>query len=178
MAGAVLLLFFASPLGSQRISRESSTNVEAAERGAASSSLAWRLDKWKILLREWESAPLVGEGLGTTITAPPIPGNSYAGEPPHNEYVRYLVETGVVGLTLLLLGLALLIRRIAGDGMRRSTGIRSREGATLALVLVTGCLVNSLADNTLLNTPTCYAAVLIVFAFLASTAEPEAVPVA
>jgi hypothetical protein len=40
------------------------------------------------------------------------------------------------------------------------------NAATLALAIVVGCLVNSLADNTLLNSPTCYAAVLIVAAVL------------
>jgi hypothetical protein len=37
----------------------------------------------------------------------------------------------------------------------------------LAIAVIVGCLVNSLADNTLLNSPTCYAAALILAAVLA-----------
>jgi hypothetical protein len=37
----------------------------------------------------------------------------------------------------------------------------------LAIVVIVGCLVNSLADNTLLNSPTGYVAALILAAVLA-----------
>ncbi len=167
IAGLVALTFFATPLGARRITNESSTSLRTAERGKANSSLAWRLNKWKILLPGWERSPLVGRGLGTTVTGRRILGNEFAGEAPHNEYVRYLVETGIVGLAILLWALAILIRHLVS---KRSThgelGADTRNAATLAIVIVIGCLVNSLAENTLLNSPTCYAIVLIVFAVL------------
>jgi O-antigen ligase len=179
IAGVVVLVFFATPLGAERISRESSTSLSAAERGEASTSLDWRLHKWKILIPEWEASPIFGQGLGTTTTTEPVPGNPYSGKPPHNEYIRYLVETGVIGLAILLLALTLLIR----DLIRRraipgtlETG--TLNAATLAIVIVIGCLVDSLADNTLLNSPTCYAAVLIISAALSlPSAETRQVPV-
>jgi O-antigen ligase len=143
IAALVVLVFFATPLGSQRITGESSTNLSASELGGSNTSLDWRLHKWKALLPKWESSPLIGRGLGTTTIEGSILGNRYAGKPPHNEYVRYLVETGVIGL---------------------DSG--SLDTSTLAIVVVIGCLVDSLADNTLLNSPTCYAAVLIVIAAL------------
>jgi hypothetical protein len=167
LAGIVLLAFFATPLGSQRLSSESSTNVAAAERGEASSSLAWRLHKWKTLIPEWESSPLIGRGLGTTITVEPTTRNNYTGVPPLNEYVRNLVETGIIGLAILLWALAILVRHLIRK--RRTPGRPEediRNAATLAIVIVIGCLVNSLADNTLLYSPTCYAAALIVAASL------------
>jgi O-antigen ligase len=168
IAGVVLVSFFATPLGAQRIAKESSTSLAAAERGEANTSLEWRLHKWKILLPEWEASPLFGQGLGTTTTVKAIPGNRFSGKPPHNEYVRYLVETGIIGLTILLAALALLIRSLARK--RRTPGTLEAgtlNAATLALAIVAGCLVNSLADNTLLNSPTCYAAALIVAAAMA-----------
>jgi O-antigen ligase len=171
VAGIVALAFFATPLGSHRITNESSTSLRTAERGAANSSLAWRLNKWKTLIPEWERSPLVGRGLGTTVTGRRIPGNEFAGEAPHNEYVRYLVETGIVGLAVLLWVLAILIRRLVRE--RRIPGeleADTRNAATLAIVIVIGCLVNALAENTLLNSPTCYAVVLIVFA-VSSTSD-------
>jgi len=168
VAGLVLVAFFATPLGAHRIARESSTSLAAAERGEANTSLDWRLHKWKILLPEWEASPLFGQGLGTTTTTKYIPGDRFSGKPPHNEYVRYLVETGIIGLAILLAALYLLIRTLVRKRQLSGTpAAGTRDAAILALVIVTGCLVNSLADNTLLDSPTCYAAALIVAAVLA-----------
>jgi O-antigen ligase len=163
VAGLVVLAFLTTPLGTQRISRETSTSLATAERGEPNTSLAWRLDKWKMLLPEWERAPLFGIGLGTTTTNEGAPGNRFASKPPHNEYVRYLVETGLVGFTILLGALALLIRGFVRKRRVLGTSDAGTPNApTLAIVILVGCLVNSLADNTFLNSPTCYAAALIL----------------
>lgn len=163
VAGVIVLAFFASPLGPHRIAQESAT----AEGGNANSSLAWRLHKWKILLPEWERSPLFGQGLGTTTTEEFISWSRFAGKPPHNEYVRYLVETGLVGFVILLGALTILIRSLLRK--RRIPGTLEAgtfNAPTLAIVIIVGCLVNSLADNTLLNSPTSYAVALIVVAVL------------
>jgi O-antigen ligase len=167
VGGLVVLVFFATPLGSQRISKESSTSVATTEGQKPNSDLAWRLHKWKTLIPDWERSPLFGRGLGTTTTEAAIPKNAFAGTPPLNEYVRYLVETGVVGFMILLGALAVLIRRLVRR--RRIPGTLDAgtlNAATLALAVIAGCLVNSLADNTFLDSPTCYAAALIVVAVL------------
>ncbi len=171
-AGLVALVFFGTPLGSERIAKESSTSLS----GEPNTSLAWRFRKWKLLLPEWERSPVLGRGLGatTTIEAPAEPELTVAAfrraylrdALPHNEYLRYLVETGVIGLALLLGALAILLANLF-----RRRGIEPMDtGAvnapTLAIAILAGCLVNSLADNTFLNSPTCYAAVLIVIAAL------------
>jgi O-antigen ligase len=170
VGGLTLLAFFATPLGSQRVANESSTSLAAAERGEGS-SLSWRLHKWKTLIPEWEESPVFGQGLGVTTTTPATPTNPFAGYPPLNEYVRYLVETGVIGLALLLCALALLIRRLirtrSEDG---SLEAGYQNTSTLAIAIIAGCLVNSVADNTFLNTPTSYAAVLMVVAVLCAPA--------
>lgn len=167
VGGLVVLVFFATPLGAQRIVKESSTSVATAEGQKPNTDLAWRLHKWKTLIPAWERSPLFGQGLGTTTTEAAIPRNAFAGTPPLNEYVRYLVETGVVGFIILLWALTVLIRRLVRR--RRIPGTLDAgtlNAATLALVVIAGCLVNSLADNTLLDSPTCYAAALIVVAVL------------
>jgi hypothetical protein len=169
LAIALTLVFFATPLGSSRIAKESSTSIASAERGEANSTLAWRLHKWETLLPEWERAPVLGQGLGTTTTVEGPYTNEYVGALPHNEYLRYLVETGVLGLAILLSGLALLVSHLIR--LRKTSepsDAATRSAATLAIAVVVGCLVNSLADNTFLNSPTCYAATLIVVAALGS----------
>lgn len=168
IAAAIALAFFATPLGSQRISSESRTDVTTVANVEGGTSLAWRLHKWKTLMGLWEHSPLLGRGLGTTLTTTATaPGDRYSGKPPHNEYIRYLVETGVLGLILLLGGLSLLVRRLLR--LRRLAGASAPatlNATTLALVVLIGCLVNALADNTFINSPTCYAAALVVFATL------------
>jgi O-antigen ligase len=167
IAAAIALAFFATPLGSQRISSESKTDVTTVANVEGGSSLAWRLHKWKTLLPLWEHSPLIGRGLGTTLTTAAALGDRYSGKPPHNEYIRYLVETGIVGLALLLGGLALLIRRLVSlRGLAGARAPATLHATTLAFVVLIGCLVNALADNTFINSPTCYAAALIVFATL------------
>src|SRR6202042_3193605 len=147
VAGLVVVAFFATPLGANRIAKESSTNIASAERNEANSTLSWRLYKWKTLLPAWERAPVVGQGLGTTVTEEAVANNEFAGDLPHNEYIRYLVETGIVGLALLLGALALLIRALI---RRRALDDPVLGASSLALAVVIGYLVNALADNTLL----------------------------
>lgn len=169
LAAVLVLTFFATPLGSKRVAGESSTSLAAAERGETTSTLDTRLYRWKTLLPEWERSPVLGRGLGTTTTAENTATNRLNSLLPHNEYIRYLVETGVVGLAILLAALTLLIRSLV---RKRRIGGRLPAGAlnapALGLAIVFGCLVNSLADNTLLNSPTCYAAGLLIAAVLAS----------
>lgn len=167
LAAIVVVAFFATPLGAHRIAQESATNVATVEEGNADTTLAWRLHKWKTLLPEWEGSPLFGRGLGITLTAKGAPGDKYTSRPPHNEYVRYVVETGIVGVVLLLWGLWALV----GNLLRRrrvlvTLGAGTLNAPTLAIVVIAGCLVNALADNTLIDSPTCYAAALIVTAVL------------
>jgi O-antigen ligase len=119
--------------------------------------------------RRRSEAPVFGQGLGTTTTTEATPGNRLAGKPPHNEYVRYLVETGVAGLTILFWAVALLIRGLVRKRKMPGTlDAGTFNAPALAIVIIVGCLVNSLADNTLLNSPTCYAAALIIAAVLAA----------
>jgi O-antigen ligase len=121
-----------------------------------------------LLIPEWERSPIFGRGLGTTTTAEGPPGNVYDSKPPHNEYIRYLVETGVVGVLTLLGALTVLARGLIRRRRLPGTVAAGTFNApTFGIVIVLGCLVDSLADNTLLNSPSCYAAALIVIAVLA-----------
>jgi O-antigen ligase len=168
----VVLAFVATPLGSKRVAGESTTSLSAAERGETTSTLDTRLYRWKTLLPQWEESPVYGRGLGTTTTSENTRANRLNSLLPHNEYIRYLVETGIVGLLILVAGLTTLIRAL----LRRRQTDRSSEASdfnasSLALVIVVGCLVNSLADNTLLNSPTGYAVAIVLAAILSGSPE-------
>jgi O-antigen ligase len=162
LAALVVIGLVATPLGAERLASESNTQV-THDRGTAKTSLAWRLYKWETLLPEWERAPILGQGLGSTTTQEGTTSeNITAGKVPHNEYLRYLVETGAVGLMLVLGGLVVLLRRL---GARRGVP-GAPEGGTLGVAVVIGCMVNALADNTFLYSTTGYAVALIVGAVL------------
>jgi O-antigen ligase len=174
VAGVAVIAFLATPLGAERIANETSSNLSAA-RGTANTSFAWRLYKWGTLIPEWEQSPFLGQGLGATVTSEGTSENDVAGFVPHNEYLRYLVETGVVGLTILLGTLFMLVRRLA---RRRKTSPGALSMGTLnamplALAVIAGCLVDALADNTFLDSTTAYAAVLIVIAVLISPKQRD-----
>jgi O-antigen ligase len=164
----VLSVFLISPLGSSRLAGEADTSLSAADQGETNSSFDTRLYRWKTLLPEWERSPVVGRGLGVTTTRESTASNSLNYLLPHNEYIRYLVETGVVGLACLAAGLCLLVRALLRRRALDRDGPRlGANAAPLALAIIAGCLVNSLADNTLLNSPTCYVVALVVVAGLA-----------
>ncbi len=170
VAFLIIAAFLATPLGSERIANESSTNLNGSRRAAESSSLAWRLYKWGALIEEWKEAPLMGQGLGATVTKEEAVGSTSQEKVPHNEYLRYLVETGVVGLALLLLGLFVLLRTLAARRPPpddRSAAAGQAGAAALGIAVVVGCMVDALADNTFLYTTSGYAAVIVVAAVLA-----------
>lgn len=60
-------------------------------------SFNWRLAQWTFLIEEWKQAPLLGYGLGLASHLGPI--KAYA----HNDYVRVLVEGGIIGTLLFLI---------------------------------------------------------------------------
>jgi O-antigen ligase len=170
VAVLIIIGFLATPLGAERLNQESSTQVSpgSAQNAKANTSFAWRIDKWRELIPKWEQAPFVGHGLGTTLTeeyaSEGTSENGTIGSVPHNEYLRYLVETGAIGLIILLCAVGVLVRYLA----QRRNIPGTRNAGALGLAIVVGCLVNALADNTFLYITTGYAAALILGAVLSS----------
>ncbi len=69
-------------------------------------SFNWRLAEWSYLLKQWEYSPLLGFGLGTS------PFVSHSGLLPHNDYIRALIEGGVLGIVTFITFLASQVVRI------------------------------------------------------------------
>jgi len=165
LAGVIVLAFLATPLGAKRFANEAGTHLSASQtRVGVNTSFAWRIYKWRTLIPEWERHPLLGRGLGTTVTAEGTSENTTAGKQPHDEYVRYLVETGAAGLVMLLAAIGLVLARLKRLRRRPETA----DVATLGLAILAGCLLNAFGDNTLLYSTTGYAAVLIIAAVLST----------
>lgn len=172
LAILIVLAFLATPLGAERIANESSTNLGGGPtRSVTNTSLGWRFYKWRTLIPEWEASPILGQGLGTTVTAEGTSENLTAGKVPHNEYIRYLVETGVLGLATLLAGVCFLFRRLL---RLRRCAQGPRNGPALGLAILLGCLFDALGDNTLLYSTTGFAAALILAAVVVAPTQSRA----
>lgn len=150
------LAFVLTPLGASRLGVES--NLSGAP--GQSNSLTWRFANWESLLHQWESSPVIGQGLGATIIR-----DTTNGALPHNEYVRYLVETGAVGFVIILFAAGVLLRRLWRA--RR----RFPRQTAFAIALVVGILFNCLGANTITYTPAVYIGALLLAAAIREIAE-------
>lgn len=99
MVVALLLLV---PGVAERFSDLSGEGETAVEQ---ENSLEWRLSYWGEALKGLKRSPIWGEGLDA------ISATTSEGKQAHNDYVRILVETGIVGFGLLVWAYARLTRR-------------------------------------------------------------------
>jgi O-antigen ligase len=149
IAGTAVAVFVLTPIGSSRIGTEANLSTTAGR----DTSLTWRFANWGALLPLYEKSVVVGQGLGVTVT-----GDTTTGALPHNEWVRYLVETGTVGMAVIVAAIVLATRRL---WRRRAS---HPAAAAFALALLFGLLLNGLGANTLLYTPAAYLAALLLAA--------------
>ncbi|MDP8245122.1 MAG: O-antigen ligase family protein [Candidatus Hinthialibacter antarcticus] len=145
--------------------------IERTQRETGSHT--WRLLNWRYLYREWKQQPILGYGLASSPMVNPninVLGGG-VGHDPHNDYVRYLVETGAVGLVLWL---AFLVwtGRVLWNALRRANAPPQRRGALIALALFAAWAVGGLNDN--LITATSYQYILwAIFALFSEPREAE-----
>jgi O-antigen ligase len=104
----------------------------------ARSSLQWRFDTWRTFVNYWLDKPLFGQGFGSTRNL-----NMAGKYMPHDEYLRLLVEVGVVGIVIFsvtylsTLAKILKIQRALKDPLSLYTS---------AIMIV--MLVNAISENT------------------------------
>jgi O-antigen ligase len=97
--------FLCTPIGQDRIKSLRDTpilngdlSISKAVKLASvdENSFSWRIAQWSLLVRSWEYAPIFGHGLGTTDRLTQFHNAS------HNDFIRALAETGLVGLSLFV----------------------------------------------------------------------------
>jgi len=119
------------------------------------SSLIWRLRLWTNMLPFFYAKPILGYGLASfQILSQNLQGLSMASVPEaHNDYLRLLIETGVIGLGLYL---ALYLRLFIFN-LKNFFKIKDKflKDLSLTAVLLVGVfLAVSLGDNILRGTAT------------------------
>jgi O-antigen ligase len=90
-------------------------------------SFSWRIAQWSYLIKAWEHSPLIGYGLGTTEILTPFHNGA------HNDFIRALAETGLVGLFMFLVLWTALFVRIA-DSWRQAPPDSSQKELCLVML--------------------------------------------
>lgn len=119
------------------------------------SSITWRQTLWHdmLLKTDYDNREILGSGMDTfRISSEQLRGVRFGSNDPHNDFVKFYVEGGVVGVSILLLYLGafiFLVTRIVLTTPSHSL----RALATIAGFVIVTLLLASLSDNVFKNTP-------------------------
>ena len=149
-----LVLYAYSLAFNTRLSGVVTESQQYAQKSDIQTSAGWRLNAWHRSLEAIQEKPLLGHGIGSwALTVKRFEGEkgtSVFGESnssnPHQEYLLWSVELGVVGLLLFLL----LLFSIAKDALLYTTPIQ-RSIFSVAAVLAVACLFNSVLYDDLIG---------------------------
>ena len=146
---AVLLLYFVSqldPLRSRFIGDKSYSDFLS---GDASVDTSGRLAAWGVTLDSYIESPWLGKGPGSANSLVAETLYEFDLDHPLNEYLRFLHDSGLLGLALLLAGCAQLLvfchRALRKSGTTNPALAGFHWGTFLALVAV---LLSMFTDNT------------------------------
>jgi O-antigen ligase len=160
----VLVVFVFTGFGSGRIQELSRTQgYTAASHGITTNSLDWRFSQWSLLIKDWHGHPGLGWGLGATDSFIDPQSNI-----PHNDFLRLLVETGVVGVIVFGIGWLVLVRSLYVKS-REPSDAAGLQAVTLAILL--GLTLNSAVNNINFQTSTMYTFAALVGCALAPIAQ-------
>lgn len=142
-------VFLATDAGRERVQElarwDNLDEIEAT--GQETPSHVWRVLNWRFLYREWVKQPVFGYGLASIPRVNPNL-NVYKndiGHDAHNDYIRFLVETGAVGAVGWLLFLAGMVR-VYWLQYRKNPSV-TRVVSLAALALLAAWLAGSMNDN-------------------------------
>ena len=97
---------------------------------------------WSLFVKEWKNKPILGYGLDTTgDLISPLKNEA------HNDYLRFLVETGLIGLALYLIFLYILGFELWKLYIRARSDIDFSYLALVTFSIYVAWIVGSFADN-------------------------------
>lgn len=150
LGAAVLGLFASSEFGRSRLASLADTpllnpDIDISRailmRQFVNNSFNWRIDQWTSLLRAWEESPILGFGLKTSRSL------THLRNAPHNDYIRALVESGLVGLALFLLFLGVALCRLIHLYRSLSKGTAQSDLCLVLLGILLSMMMGMLTDN-------------------------------
>lgn len=147
LAAGSVALYVLSPLVRDRVS--------ATLHPQPGDSITWRIDLWEDGISQTlqDGRWLLGYGINTfPIVAEHIREDRFGGNDPHNDFVKFFVEGGLIGLGLWLI----YIGGVTGFLVNQYRRLPAAEGRFSHLVLLgvfMGIVVAGLSDNAFKNTP-------------------------
>ncbi|MUL38751.1 O-antigen ligase family protein [Gloeocapsopsis dulcis] len=146
----VIGLFASSEFGRERLSSIANTPllnpdidvsraILLAQRD--NNSFNWRIAQWTFLLKSWQQHPIFGYGLATSSYISIF--NNY----PHNDYIRALVEEGIVGLVAFIVFLGAQVTRLVQLLQSTNRGSAQHYLCLILLAVFLATLIGMCTDN-------------------------------
>lgn len=157
LVGTLLALVLLPALSSRLTNVGTSRQVGGAPTG---NTFAWRLDYWTQVLPLANKNPLTGIGIGTTQY------QTTDQKQPHNDFIRFYVETGVIGVIAYTLMLGAFLRTGMLASRRAPPDTFDRGVAVGYLGCAVAFVAISAASNVMSNVVTLW--YLVTFAAAAS----------
>jgi O-antigen ligase len=153
-------------LGSGLIARTEQASDYVAGRGLSHELGSGRFQAWSVAFEQAEANIIFGRGLGAGPIVGHTPGSPQGFTAQHNEYLRMLLEGGIVGALVVLVSIAWTL---AGNIRRAPPLVRADLWVGAAALAVF-----SLTENTL-TTPAISLAFLLIFAIATAPYVPAEV---
>jgi len=155
IGGAILLalfigLFASTDFGRERLSSITQTpllnpDIDLSRYILLSSrdnnSFNWRIAQWTSLLGHWQDSPLLGYGLQTSASL------GYLFAYAHNDYVRALVEEGIIGLILFLTFLVVQLLRLIQLICSPDSEKTQKNFCLVLLAILAAIMVGMITEN-------------------------------
>lgn len=129
--------------------------VDEAFNPTPDSSITWRQNLWHDMIAktDFENRGLLGSGMDTfRLSSEQLRGLRFGSNDPHNDFVKFYVEGGLIGVMVLALYIGSLLFLIIH--IYRTTPSHSlRTLATITGFVIFTLLLASLSDNVFKNTP-------------------------
>ena len=151
----IITLFISSDLGQERLQSLHGTPLLNPDidwsraillQWEDGNSFNWRIAQWTFLLQSWQKYPIWGYGLGTAAHV------SVFDTAAHNDYIRFLVEEGIVGFTIFVAFLGAQFTRLIQLIFSVSSTSSQRSLYLVMLAYFVAILVGMLTGNILVHT--------------------------
>lgn len=150
LLGLVITLFTSTDFGRERLGSLAETPLLNPDMDVwraillswtDGNSFNWRIAQWHFMWEAWKNAPLLGYGLNTASYVTVLQNEA------HNDYLRALVEGGIVGFTTFLALIAAQVYRLV-HFMSKSEKNSSQQNFCFVLIaLFSAILLGMFTDN-------------------------------
>ncbi len=104
-------------------------------------SANWRIAQWAFLIDAWKQAPFLGYGLGTSKYI------TYFQNYAHNDYLRFLAETGIIGFISFILFLGMQIAFLVKYLRNSLLGSPRRKLCVTMIAIFVAIVLGMATDN-------------------------------